>query len=97
MQNSKLQNLNKLKVALVHDYLAGYGGAERVLEVLRQVFPRAPIYTSLFLPQRFGPHRERVKDWPIRTSFLQKRRRGELLFSSKENLLSRPISLIPVW
>ena len=35
-----------MKVALVHDYIAEYGGAERVLEVLSEMFPDAPIYTA---------------------------------------------------
>ena len=39
-----------MKVALVHDYLKEYGGAERVLEALHDVFPDAPIYTSVYLP-----------------------------------------------
>jgi glycosyltransferase involved in cell wall biosynthesis len=60
-----------MRIALVHDYLAGYGGAERVLEVLHEMFPEAPIYTSLFLPETFGPHQERVREWPVKTSFLQ--------------------------
>lgn len=35
-----------MKVALVHDYLKEYGGAERVLEALTEMYPEAPIYTS---------------------------------------------------
>jgi glycosyltransferase involved in cell wall biosynthesis len=35
-----------MKVALVHDYIKEYGGAERVLETLTEMFPDAPIYTS---------------------------------------------------
>ena len=37
-----------MKVALVHDYLNEYGGAERVLEVLCEIFPKAPIYTAFY-------------------------------------------------
>src|SRR3989344_616876 len=37
-----------MKVAIVHDYLKEYGGAERVLEALCEVFPDAPIYTAFF-------------------------------------------------
>lgn len=37
-----------VKVALVHDYLVEFGGAERVLEALREVFPNAPIYTAFY-------------------------------------------------
>jgi glycosyltransferase involved in cell wall biosynthesis len=35
-----------MKVALVHDYLKEFGGAERVLKVLSEIFPDAPIYTA---------------------------------------------------
>ncbi len=34
-----------MKVALVHDYLNQYGGAERVLKALCELFPDAPIFT----------------------------------------------------
>src|SRR3989304_1312315 len=39
-----------MKVALVHDYLKEYGGAERVLSVLHEMFPEAPIYTAFMTP-----------------------------------------------
>lgn len=35
-----------MKVALVHDYLREYGGAERVLNVLSEMWPDAPIYVA---------------------------------------------------
>jgi len=35
-----------MKVALVHDYLREFGGAERVLKTLTEIFPKAPIYTA---------------------------------------------------
>lgn len=35
-----------MKVALVHDYLREYGGAERVLKTLTEMYPDAPIYTA---------------------------------------------------
>ena len=35
-----------MKVALVHDYIKEYGGAERVLKVLTEMYPEAPIYTA---------------------------------------------------
>lgn len=37
-----------MKVALVHDHLAQDGGAEKVLKVLCELFPEAPIYTLLY-------------------------------------------------
>jgi len=38
-------NLKSKKIALVHDYLKEYGGAERVLKALHEIWPQAPIYT----------------------------------------------------
>ncbi len=57
------------KVALVHDYLTQYGGAERVLAELCLMFPNAPIYTLFYDEKKTG----RVfSDRVIYTSFLQK-------------------------
>lgn len=60
-----------MKVALVHDYIKEYGGAERVLEALHESYPNAPVYTSVFLSSYLGPHKERFKNWTIRTTWLQ--------------------------
>ncbi len=35
-----------MKIALVHDYLNEFGGAERVLEAFCEIWPDAPIYTA---------------------------------------------------
>lgn len=37
-----------MKVALIHDYIKEYGGAERVLEALVELYPDAPIYTAFY-------------------------------------------------
>lgn len=56
-----------MKVALVHDYLNQYGGAERVLETLIEIFPEAPIYTLFYDKKRtLG----RFEPKTIKTSFL---------------------------
>jgi glycosyltransferase involved in cell wall biosynthesis len=58
-----------MKVALVHDYLIRFGGAERVLLELSKMFPEAPIYTLLYDKSKMG-------NWfpinRVQTSFLQK-------------------------
>ena len=36
-----------MKVAIVHDYLTKLGGAERVLSAIAEIWPHAPIYTSV--------------------------------------------------
>ncbi len=60
-----------MKVALVHDYIKEYGGAERVLEALHEIWPKAPVFTTVYLPQYLGPHSHRFTSWDIRTSSLQ--------------------------
>ncbi len=57
------------KVALVHDFLVAYGGAERVLEAIAEIFPDAPIYTLLYDKERM---REHFKGRDIRVSWLSK-------------------------
>lgn len=37
-----------MKIALVHDYLNDFGGAERVLAVLAEMFPKAPIHIAYY-------------------------------------------------
>lgn len=60
-----------MRVAIVHDDLVQWGGAERVLEGICEIYPDAPIYTSVFdhsnkeLFKRFGKRQ-------VITSFLQK-------------------------
>lgn len=54
-----------MKIALVHDYLKEFGGAERVLEALHQMWPEAPVYTSFVDWEALGPHAERIKKWTI--------------------------------
>jgi glycosyltransferase involved in cell wall biosynthesis len=56
-----------LRVAIVHDWLNQVGGAESVLEVLKEMYPQAPIYTSIYWPQAMPPH---YKEWEIHTSWL---------------------------
>ncbi|GCE49049.1 glycosyltransferase involved in cell wall biosynthesis [Thermosporothrix hazakensis] len=58
-----------MKVALVHDYLNQMGGAERVVLALHEIFPDAPLYTSIYDPDRVDPA---FRKMDIRTSFMQK-------------------------
>jgi len=41
-----------MKVALVYDRVNKWGGAERVLLALHEIFPKAPLYTSLYDSQK---------------------------------------------
>lgn len=58
-----------MRVALVHDYLNQMGGAEKVLLALHDLFPQAPIYTSIYEPARVD---RRFRELDIRTSFMQR-------------------------
>ena len=57
-----------MKVAIVHDWLTNLGGAERVAYELHQLYPKAPIYTSVYdktaLPM--------FNDADVRTTYLQR-------------------------
>ncbi|MFA6383402.1 MAG: glycosyltransferase [Parcubacteria group bacterium] len=59
----------EIKIAIVHDFLVQYGGAERVLEVLAEMYPEAPIYTLLYDKEKM---RGKFSDKVVFTSFLQK-------------------------
>jgi glycosyltransferase involved in cell wall biosynthesis len=58
-----------MKIAFVHDYLVQYGGAERVLECLCELYPYAPIYTIVYNQEAMHGVFE---DKRIYTSYLQK-------------------------
>ena len=58
-----------LRVALVHEPLFGMGGSERVLLALHQMFPQAPIYTSIFNPKKLD---KAFGNLDIRLSFMQR-------------------------
>ena len=60
---------NGVKVALVHEYLIRFGGAERVLLNLKNIFPQAPIYTLLYDKKKMNKY---FPNQGVRTSFLQK-------------------------
>ncbi|HYH46379.1 MAG TPA: glycosyltransferase family 4 protein, partial [Thermoanaerobaculia bacterium] len=57
------------RAALVHDWLTGMRGGEKVLEHLCALLPGAPIHTLFHFP---GTVSETIEAHPIRTSFLQK-------------------------
>lgn len=67
-----------MKVALVYDRVNKFGGAERVLLALHEIFPNAPLYTSVYHPEKASW----AKAFDVHTSFLQKipfaRRRHDL-------------------
>lgn len=59
-----------MKVAVVHDWLVTYAGAERVLEQLLKLFPDADLYSLVdFLPEN---NRAFILNKTVHTSFIQK-------------------------
>ena len=56
-----------MNLALVYDRINKFGGAERVLLALHQLWPQAPLYTAVYNPAT-APW---AKDIQVKTSFLQ--------------------------
>ncbi len=56
-----------MRIALVHDWLNQIGGAEDVLERLAEMFPRAPIYTSMYWQEGMPPA---YRTWDIRATWM---------------------------
>lgn len=61
------KQLSGLRVAIVHDWLVGLGGGERVVQSLLKLFPQAEIYTSVYDPSKLRIFEGRK----IHTTFLQ--------------------------
>jgi len=55
-----------MRVALVCSWLNQYGGAERVLEAVHEIWPRAPLYTSIHDPRAMPAT---WQGWDIRPSW----------------------------
>ncbi len=60
--------MNNPRVAIVYDRVNTFGGAERVLLNLHELYPDAPLYTSVFDPKGASW----AKDWKVIPSFLQR-------------------------
>ena len=58
-----------MKVAIVHDWLVNYGGAERVVEEMLKLYPDADIYTLVYDEKKMGIIFPKEK---VHTSFVQK-------------------------
>ena len=58
-----------MKLALVHDWLNQIGGAEDVLAVLNGMYPKSPIYTSIYAPDIMP---EAYQSWDIRTLWMDR-------------------------
>lgn len=77
-----------MKIAIVHDYLIDFGGAERVLLALHKIYPTAPIYVLIDRRGKLGHFEDKFKDAKvIQTGF------GKIPFAEK--LISPLRFLIP--
>ena len=71
-----MKPLEQARVAIVHEWLAPYGGSERVVNAMLKVFPHADLHALIHDPDRLrGTPLERTS---VRTSFIQS------LYKSKE-------------
>ena len=57
------------KVAIVHDWLVSYAGADRVVDCMHHVFPDAPIYTLVYDEKKMP---EWFRSYDVRTTWVQK-------------------------
>lgn len=58
-----------MRLALVHDWLNQIGGAEDVLETLVEMFPGAPVHTSMYWSEKMPPA---YRGWDIRTTWMDR-------------------------
>jgi glycosyltransferase involved in cell wall biosynthesis len=62
-------SVTDLRIALVHDWLTGMRGGEKVLEVLCELYPHATLFTLL---HNKGSVSETIEKMKIRTSFIDR-------------------------
>ena len=58
-----------MKIALTADWMDTYGGGDRVLQHLHEMFPEAPIYTAVYDARKTLPG---LRGADVRTSFIQR-------------------------
>jgi glycosyltransferase involved in cell wall biosynthesis len=58
-----------MKVAIVHYWLVGMRGGEKVVEALCEMFPEADVYTNVFVPEAIS---DTIKQRVVDTTFIQK-------------------------
>ena len=50
------------KIAIIHDQLKEFGGAERVLIALKKIFPESDVYTSFYDENLLGVNAPLFRD-----------------------------------
>lgn len=74
-----------MKVAIVHDWLVNYGGAERVVEAFLEIYPEADIYTLVYDEKKIGNIFKKEK---VKTTFIQK-------FTKATKIYTKLLPLMP--
>ena len=77
-----------MRVALIHDWLTGMRGGEYVLEAMAELFPRAELFTLLYVPGKIAPTLTTLKR---HTSLIQKMPGAERRYRSLLPLMPRLI------
>ena len=83
-----------LRTALVHEWLEGYAGSERVLERLIGLFPQADVHALVdFMAE---PDRAMLQGRPVRASFIQRLPFARKRFRSYLGLMPVAIEQLPM-
>jgi glycosyltransferase involved in cell wall biosynthesis len=64
-----LANSLSIRIAIIHDWLNQIGGAEDVLQTLVEMYPGAPVYTSMYAPDTMPPA---YRVWDIRVTWMNR-------------------------
>ncbi len=75
-----------MKVAIVHDWLVTYGGAERVVEQMLKMYPEADIFTLVYDEKKMGKIFPKEK---VHTSFVQKIPKATKLYTKFLSLMPK--------
>ena len=77
-----------MNVAIIHYWLVGMRGGEKVLEVLCDMFPQADIFTHVYVPEAVS---SRIRRHRVRTTFIARLPRAARLY--KRYLPLMPLAL----
>lgn len=58
-----------MKIAIAHDWLTNMGGAEKVIINFTELYPEAPVYTTVYNGDNLDPSLQNIN---VKTTFLQK-------------------------
>jgi len=78
-----------MRVVFVHDWLAVYAGAEKVIEAALELYAGAPVYTLVYQQGNFKS--SRIVEHPVCTSFIERLPKGREKYRTQPPLVSRAI------